>query len=102
MFFKVVVGLGNQGALYENTRHNMGFSIVDCFAKNRGYGIWKQEKAMSAFILKIPQSDGHLLLLKSTGFMNLSGELVAKFCSFFKIQSSKVVVVCDDITLDLG
>ncbi|MDR1435374.1 MAG: aminoacyl-tRNA hydrolase [Puniceicoccales bacterium] len=102
MFFKVVVGLGNCGVFYENTRHNVGFAVVDYFAKTKGYILWKKERAMSVFMLKIPQSDGHLLLLKSTGFMNLSGDPVAKVCSFFKIQSSEVVVVCDDITLDLG
>jgi PTH1 family peptidyl-tRNA hydrolase len=102
MFFKVIIGLGNHGMLYENTRHNIGFAALDYFAKMRGYTAWKQEKAMSAFSIKIPQEDGNLLLIKPDTFMNLSGIPVAKICSFYKIPSNEVVVICDDISLDVG
>jgi PTH1 family peptidyl-tRNA hydrolase len=102
MFFRVVVGLGNYGALYENTRHNIGFVAIDYFAKTLGYTVWKRERAASAFSIKIPQTEGSLLLIKSAGFMNLSGMPVAKICSFYKIPSNEVVVICDDISLDIG
>ncbi|MDR0418447.1 MAG: aminoacyl-tRNA hydrolase [Puniceicoccales bacterium] len=102
MFFKVVVGLGNHGVLYENTRHNVGFATIDYFTKMLGYTIWKHEKAMSVFFIKIPQMNGNLLFIKSDGFMNLTGVPVAKICSFYKIPSNEVVVICDDISLDVG
>ncbi|MDR1366576.1 MAG: aminoacyl-tRNA hydrolase [Puniceicoccales bacterium] len=102
MFFKVVVGLGNHGALYENTRHNVGFATIDYFAKMLGYTTWKHEKGMSVFSIKIPQTDGNLLFIKSDGFMNLTGIPVAKICSFYKIPSNEMVVICDDISLDVG
>jgi PTH1 family peptidyl-tRNA hydrolase len=102
MFFKVVVGLGNCGTFYENTRHNIGFATIDFFAKTLGYTVWKHEKTMSVFFIKISQGGDNLLLIKSDGFMNLSGTPVAKICSFYKIPSSEVVVICDDISLDIG
>ncbi|MDR2371940.1 MAG: aminoacyl-tRNA hydrolase [Puniceicoccales bacterium] len=102
MFFKIIVGLGNRGVLYENTRHNIGFVAIDYFAKTLGYTTWKQEKIMSALAIKIPQTDGLLLLVKPDTFMNSSGIPIAKICSFYKIPSSKVVVICDDISLDVG
>jgi PTH1 family peptidyl-tRNA hydrolase len=102
MVFKLIVGLGNRGACYENTRHNIGFAAIDCFAQTQGHTVWRHEKAMSVFSIKIPQEDGNLLLIKSDGFMNLSGVPVAKICSFYKIFSHEVVVICDDISLDVG
>jgi PTH1 family peptidyl-tRNA hydrolase len=102
MSHKIIVGLGNRGALYENTRHNIGFITIDYFAKTLGYTSWKQEKIMSAFSIKIPQTNGHLLLVKPNTFMNLSGIPVAKICSFYKIPSSEMIVICDDISLDVG
>jgi PTH1 family peptidyl-tRNA hydrolase len=102
MFYKVIVGLGNWGVCYENTRHNMGFMVIDYFAKTLGYAVWKHEKSLCTFSIKIPQKSGHLLLIKSDGFMNLSGIPVAKICSFYKTPSNEVVVICDDISLDIG
>jgi PTH1 family peptidyl-tRNA hydrolase len=102
MFFKVVVGLGNYGVLYENTRHNIGFAAIDYFAHSLGYTSWKQERATDTFSIKIPQTDSNLWLVKPIGFMNLSGTPVAKICSFYKIPSQEVVVLCDDISLDIG
>jgi PTH1 family peptidyl-tRNA hydrolase len=100
--FKVVIGLGNWGTPYDRTRHNVGFVVVDAFVKNRGHSAWKLEKSLAAHLLKIPQEEGALLVAKSAGFMNCSGDPAQKVCSFFKIQSEEVVVVCDDITLELG
>lgn len=57
---------------------------------------------MAASLCRIPRPDGTLLLVKGDDFMNLSGGPVAKVCTFFKIPSAAVVVICDDITLDLG
>jgi PTH1 family peptidyl-tRNA hydrolase len=80
----------------------MGFAAIDYFAKTLGYAAWKHEKAMSVFSLKVPREGGSLLLIKPDGFMNLSGTPVAKICSFYKIPSHEVVVICDDISLDIG
>jgi PTH1 family peptidyl-tRNA hydrolase len=102
MFFKAIVGLGNPGIPYENTRHNMGYIVADNFVKTLGCGTWKHERALSASLLKIPWNDGQLLVIRADKFINLSGESVAKVCSFFKIKSAEVVVICDDITFDLG
>ncbi|MDR2812812.1 MAG: aminoacyl-tRNA hydrolase [Puniceicoccales bacterium] len=102
MSFRIVIGLGNQGACYENTRHNIGFMAIDYVAKTWGYVTWKHEKTMSVFFIKIPREGGHLFLIKSDGLMNLSGIPIAKICSFYKIPSREVVVICDDISLDIG
>jgi PTH1 family peptidyl-tRNA hydrolase len=102
MFFRAVVGLGNPGVAYENTRHNVGFQVIEYFAKTFENSAWQRERSMAASLCKIPQPDGPLLLAKGDNFMNLSGEPVVKICNFFKIPSAAVVVICDDITLDLG
>ncbi|MDR2806717.1 MAG: aminoacyl-tRNA hydrolase [Puniceicoccales bacterium] len=102
MPFRLVVGLGNPGKLYENTRHNIGFRSVDYFTQNFAEGSWRYERAMEASIFSLPQEEGRLLFAKSSNFMNLSGISVAKICSFFKIPSAQVVVISDDVTLDLS
>jgi PTH1 family peptidyl-tRNA hydrolase len=96
----LVVGLGNPGAEYANTRHNIGFMVVDGLARR-----WRASAFVGKF--KAEMSQGSLAgdtvqLLKPQTFMNLSGQSVQPAMAFFKIPLSQVVVVHDDLDLELG
>lgn len=99
---KLVVGLGNYGERYRNTRHNIGFAVVDAFVLATGSFSWKRERTLSAFLTKIPHPEAPWIFMKSDGFINLSGTPVTRVAHFFKIPPTDVIVVCDEITLPLG
>lgn len=96
--FRLVVGLGNPGRQYENTRHNVGFMILDRLAAGPGSDFESR-----------PRWQGHLaklgdgtLLLKPQTFMNLSGRCVRQVVAFHKWSAEQVLVVYDDTALPLG
>ena len=95
---KLVVGLGNPGKRYENTKHNVGFLALDDLANKWGC-TWKIKNkgaiAERAGINKV-------VLLKPQTFMNLSGEAVREVCDFYKIALDDILVVYDDLDLPPG
>ena len=93
---KLVVGLGNPGAKYANNRHNTGFMAADALAAKFEVETW--ESKFSALIAKA----GGLLLVKPQLFMNKSGEVVAEVVNFYKVQTSDLWVIHDDLDLALG
>lgn len=97
---KLIVGLGNPGKEYENTRHNIGFMVVDKLAKELSTGTvtWEDNKKFAVLICKI----GDVLLVKPQTYMNASGEAVVKLVQFYKLEPSDVWVIHDDIDLPLG
>lgn len=104
---KLIVGLGNPGKEYENTRHNVGFLILDKMQnaniKSQNDNVkFKMEKKLNAEIVKINIDDEEILLTKPQTFMNLSGEAVQKIVQFYKIKPEDIIVVCDDINLEIG
>ena len=94
---KMIVGLGNPGSEYENTRHNMGFIVVDNFAKSHGVSIDKRK--FNGNYNEVFINNEKVILLKPLSFMNLSGEVVAKFVNYFKINSDDILVISDDLDL---
>jgi PTH1 family peptidyl-tRNA hydrolase len=102
MSFKAIIGLGNHGNEYKNTRHNIGFEIIDAFAEKFPENNWENEKKFGASLKKIKLNNNQLILIKSLGFMNLSGRPLAKICSFYKILPQEIIVICDDFTIDLA
>jgi PTH1 family peptidyl-tRNA hydrolase len=94
----LVVGLGNPGAKYAGTRHNVGFMIVDRLAENCGAGPFR-EKFSGAFV-RLSSPD--VVLLKPQTFMNLSGESVQSAMTFFKVSLPQVLVVHDELDLAFG
>jgi PTH1 family peptidyl-tRNA hydrolase len=92
---KLIVGLGNPGDKYSSNRHNVGFMLVDRLAEKLGLK-WEDS---SKFKAKIAKKDD-LILLKPMDFMNNSGEPVSLAMNFYKVSSSDLVVVHDDIDLD--
>ena len=96
----LVVGLGNPGAKYEHTRHNMGFLTVDLLAEQAGVKLNKV-KFKSAYNI-IPFAEAKCLVMKPQTYMNLSGEAVGEAARFYKIPADHVIVISDDIALPLG
>ena len=94
---KLVVGLGNPGRKYKNTKHNVGFMCLDFYAKKNNL-TFKKENKFSGESLKI----GDTVLLKPHTFMNLSGESIHKLMSFYDVQIENVIIVYDDLSLPLG
>lgn len=110
MFFKrknadsvydlLLVGLGNPGVTYENTRHNAGFIVVDEFMKKHNISLCKNK--FNALYWDAVISDKRILIVKPQTFMNNSGEAVAAISRFYKIPIQKILVVSDDISLAPG
>jgi PTH1 family peptidyl-tRNA hydrolase len=97
----IIVGLGNPGREYQNTRHNIGFDVIDALAdKNH---IVVGEKKHKALIGKGVITGEKAVLVKPQTYMNLSGESVADIINFYKIdETAELIVVSDDIDLDMG
>lgn len=94
----LIVGLGNPGILYENTRHNFGFRIVKALA--RKYGLkFKKEKKFNAKMTDGKILDFKVLLLMPLTYMNESGSAVKKVKDFFKIDISNILIVVDDVDI---
>jgi len=99
----VVIGLGNPGREYENTRHNAGFMAIDVLSNAYGQGEWKDLQKFEAFAQEARIGVAPVLLVKPRTFMNLSGDSARKIVNFFKLDPSfQVLILCDDIDLPLG
>jgi PTH1 family peptidyl-tRNA hydrolase len=97
---KIVVGLGNPGARYDGTRHNVGFAVVDYLAAGPGAG--RAQGRFSAEVRELVEGGEKLLLVKPETFMNLSGRCVRQVLDFYQLPVAELLVVCDDINLPLG
>ena len=106
---RVVVGLGNPGARYEETRHNVGFRVADRLAKAPGY-VFRADRsgALVAAGRLPPRPDGSegavgtILIVKPQGFMNLSGEEVGRLLRWHRLAADALIVVHDDLDLEPG
>lgn len=97
----LIVGLGNPGKRYENTRHNIGFMVVEMLARAWGLS-WKEESRFSGRLAKGVVGGDSLILLEPMTYMNLSGQALQKVLNFFKWTASTVLVVVDDIAIPFG
>jgi len=94
---RLIVGLGNPGAEYERTRHNIGFNVVDSLASEWGLA-WQHSKSWHALWAK----GEHGILVKPASYMNRSGEPLAAVANFYKIEPAEILIVLDDFALELG
>lgn len=97
---KMVVGLGNPGKKYVDTRHNIGFRVIDSLAEKLRLDVRK--KRFGACLGSGEFAEWKLILLKPMRFMNCSGEVVATAANFYKLILSNLLVVIDDMALPLG
>ncbi len=93
---KLIVGLGNPGKEYEDTRHNVGFKVIDKIAENIGK-VKFSNKFDASFYNGID-----FILLKPQTFMNLSGKSVKQVVDFYKINPSDIFVICDELDIPVG
>src|SRR5574344_2098227 len=94
---KLLVGLGNPGKGYENTRHNMGFMVFDYFPGNNNW----QEKFNALY--KLENIDGQtVVFVKPLTYMNLSGDAVIQFVNYYNIIPSDILIIQDDLDLAIG
>ena len=100
MKIKLIVGLGNPGKEYDNTRHNMGFKVIDEIAQKFGVTTWKERDGGLFFDEFIDMC--HVIFLKPQKFINLSGEVIIKFIKFFSIDLSDVLIISDDLDIPVG
>jgi PTH1 family peptidyl-tRNA hydrolase len=98
---KLIAGLGNPGATYANTPHNVGFDVVDRLAERFEAG-WKNSSGFHACVARTNRADGPLLLAKPQTFMNLSGTSVAPLLRYYGGTPADLTVVLDDADLPLG
>jgi len=96
---KLVVGLGNPGGKYKNTRHNLGFTALDFLQKKLEAPMFKLNKRFGA---EISKADKKIILAKPQTFMNNSGEATKKIMAFYKFAPEDLLVIHDDLDLSLG
>ena len=94
---KLICGLGNPGKEYENTRHNVGFMIIDnyCYPD-------KFSQKFNGLYLEKNINGEKVIFLKPQSYMNLSGTVVRPFIDYYKIEKKDVLIIRDDLDLDLG
>lgn len=97
---KLIVGLGNPGKKYENTRHNTGFAVIDRTLAKLNVELDKNK--FNADYTMINRNGEKIYILKPLTYMNLSGEAVVPFMKYFNIDPEDLVVVHDDLDLPVG
>ena len=98
---KMIVGLGNPGSEYEQTRHNAGFWFIDELAWQYKATL-KEEKKFFGSVARISISGSDLWLLKPSTFMNRSGQAVAALAQFYKIKPEEILVIHDELDIPCG
>jgi PTH1 family peptidyl-tRNA hydrolase len=99
---KLIAGLGNPGPRYAESRHNVGFLVVDELARRWGTEVTHYDRHFEGLLGDAPAGGQMVLLLKPATFMNLSGRSVAAVWRFYKLAATDVLVVHDDLDLPVG
>ena len=97
---KMIVGLGNPGREYRGTRHNVGFEVIDVLARRNKINV--KSRRGKALIGEGDIGAEHVVLVKPSTFMNLSGQAVADIARRCHLKPSDIIVIADDVNLDLG
>ena len=98
----MVVGLGNPGRQYEDTRHNIGFMVLDAMAEKQGGFYWKSSNRFEAVYAKGSLARQGVVLVKPQTFMNLSGRAVQPLAHFYGVDVERIVAIHDDVDLEPG
>lgn len=97
----LIVGLGNPGAEYAQTRHNAGFMLADLLA-DRWRADWSHERKFQSRLARVERDGRRMLLCEPQTFMNLSGEAVGALLKYYQLPRKQLLVVVDDADLPLG
>lgn len=98
---KLIIGLGNPGNEYKNTRHNIGFELLDFIANRNGLQ-FKNDKKFNAMSVDMIVNGEKVLLIKPLSYMNLSGTVVFKYVKFYDISVNDILVIQDDLDMEFG
>lgn len=98
----LIIGLGNPGEQYKNTRHNVGFMILDELNEIAGFPCFEFSKKYNAMVSQGIFAENEVMLLKPQTFMNESGKAVKAAVNYFKIKPEDIYVVQDEADVDLG
>lgn len=98
----LVIGLGNPGAEYKNTRHNIGFSVLDYFAEKNNFPAWINKKDLKCELTMANLGENRVILAKPTTFMNASGEAAQAVQHFYKIYNGATLVAYDELAIKFG
>ena len=97
---KLIVGLGNVGKKYQNTKHNIGFMVLDRVTEKLGLE-FNQKKFGGLYVETVIEGE-KIIFLKPQNYINLSGEVLKKYIDYFKVKTSDILVINDDIDLPIG
>ncbi|MBA3415486.1 MAG: aminoacyl-tRNA hydrolase [Chloroflexia bacterium] len=97
---KLIVGLGNPGREYANTRHNLGFLVADELLRRAGGGTFRRR--FKADLVDIMHRTGKVVLVKPQTYMNLSGHSVREAATWYKVPRTDILIVLDDLDLPFG
>lgn len=100
----IIAGLGNPGARYQNTRHNIGFQVVDRIAFDHSQAPFREKFHSQLGAVELPSPSGmkKVWLLKPQTFMNLSGDALQPAAAYFKMPLDEILVIHDELDLPLG
>jgi PTH1 family peptidyl-tRNA hydrolase len=98
----LIVGLGNVGDKYEDTRHNIGFSVIDAFAQENEFDKWMNKTDQKCHFSSKKIGGCRVILIKPTTLMNLSGSAVQLVSNFYKIATSDILVLHDELDINFG
>ncbi len=98
----LVIGLGNPGKSYEGTRHNIGFAVVNDFARRNEFQPWIAKKDLKCELTINSLGGNRIILCRPATFMNDSGQSAAAVQSFYKISSSDTLAIYDELAIPLG
>ena len=98
----MVVGLGNPGRQYEDTRHNIGFMVLDAMAHGEGGFCWKSSNRFEAVYSKGSLARQGIVLVKPQTYMNLSGRAVQPLAHFYSVDVDRIIAIHDDVDLEPG
>lgn len=98
---KLIIGLGNPEEKYKNTRHNVGFRMLDAFAKEKGIK-WQARDKFKASVAEFTHEVEKVILAKPTTYYNLSGEAGRPIADFYKIAPEDILIIHDELALPFG
>ena len=97
---KLIVGIGNPGKQYQNTRHNIGFMVLDAIAKE--YNLSFDQSKFKSLYTTLRLDGERIILMKPETYVNLSGSAVVSMMNYFNIDKEDILIIYDDIALPLG
>ncbi|MEK7561279.1 MAG: aminoacyl-tRNA hydrolase, partial [Patescibacteria group bacterium] len=98
----LILGLGNPGKQYGGTRHNIGFEVLDYFAKKNDFPAWMAKKDLKCELTIANLGENRVILCKPTTFMNLSGEAAQAVQHFYRVYNPQTLAVYDELAIPLG